>query len=120
MLDACCFAYIMPVGIDPYLASLVLGTAAALLLSAAIILLLPQLAPRVPLGGLLRHPAPVGGIALLGAFAVAPFLASLVSDKAAEYFTPKRGDFLGFLGAVALVFATGLIDDWRAVRPYQK
>src|SRR5437588_6976475 len=113
-------SYRMAVSIDPYLAALVLGAVFALLLSAVILALLAAVGPRLPLGGLGRRPAPLGGIALLAAFAVAPFIAALVSDKAYEYFAPKRGDFLGFLAAVALVFATGLIDDWRAVRPYQK
>jgi UDP-GlcNAc:undecaprenyl-phosphate/decaprenyl-phosphate GlcNAc-1-phosphate transferase len=63
---------------------------------------------------------PLGGLAVLLGFALAPWIASLVSDKASEYFTPKQGEFAGFLGAAALVFLTGIVDDWRAVSPWQK
>jgi UDP-GlcNAc:undecaprenyl-phosphate/decaprenyl-phosphate GlcNAc-1-phosphate transferase len=108
------------VNVDPYVATLAIAFVCALGASAALLALLPRAAGRISLRGLARRPAPVGGFAVLAAFAVAPFLAAAVSDKAAEYFRPKEGDFLGFLGAVALVFATGLIDDWREVRPYQK
>jgi len=108
------------VNIDPYVASLVAAFAVALAASAALFALVPRLGGRLPLGGLVRRPLPVGGFAVLGAFALAPFIAEALSDKAYEYFRPKQGDFLGFLAAVALVFATGLVDDWRAVRPFQK
>jgi UDP-GlcNAc:undecaprenyl-phosphate GlcNAc-1-phosphate transferase len=62
----------------------------------------------------------VGGVAVLAAFATAPFLAAAVSDNASTYFGPKHLEFFGYLGAVALVFLTGVIDDWRAMQPWQK
>src|SRR5947207_1754708 len=103
--------YVIGVSVDPYLAGLAAGFAVALLAAAAIALALPSLAVHLPLRDLTRRPAPVGGIAVLGAFALAPFIAAAISDRASEYFVPKRGDFLGFLAAVTLVFVTGLIDD---------
>ncbi len=106
--------------LDPYVAGLGAGFAVAFATSLGLGVAVRRSAPRWPLGGLTMRPAPVGGLALFAAFAAAPFLAAVVSDRASEYFTPKRGDFLGFLGAASLVFATGLIDDWRAMRPYQK
>ena len=56
-----------------------------------------------------------GGVAVFVAFAVTPFVASALSSKASEFFSPKSGDFLGFLAAAALIFAVGLVDDWRAL-----
>jgi UDP-GlcNAc:undecaprenyl-phosphate GlcNAc-1-phosphate transferase len=61
-----------------------------------------------------------GGIAVFLAFAATPFLASLLSSQANEFFAPKSGDFLGFLGACALVFAIGLFDDWKVATWSQK
>ncbi len=52
-----------------------------------------------------------GGLAILLAFAVTPFVASALSDQADEFFSPKSGDFLAFLAACALVFAIGFLDD---------
>ncbi len=109
--------------LDPYIAALVAGFAVAIVLTAALDAGVRRLPATLPLGGLrgsLDKAPPLGGIALLAGFAIAPFIAAAVSDRAAEYFTPKRGDFLGFLGATSLVFLTGLIDDWRAMRPWQK
>jgi len=54
-----------------------------------------------------------GGVAIFAAFAITPFVASAVSERASELFSPKSGDFVGFLGACAIVFAIGLVDDWR-------
>lgn len=54
-----------------------------------------------------------GGAALLIAFALTPFIASAVSDRASEFFSPKSDDFLAFLGACAFIFAVGFVDDWR-------
>jgi UDP-GlcNAc:undecaprenyl-phosphate GlcNAc-1-phosphate transferase len=54
-----------------------------------------------------------GGVAIFAAFAITPFIASALSDHAAELFSPKSGDFLAFLGACALVFAIGFFDDWK-------
>ena len=38
-----------------------------------------------------------GGVAVFVAFAVTPFVASALSAKASEFFSPKSGEFLGFL-----------------------
>lgn len=62
----------------------------------------------------------IGGLAVFLAFAVTPFLASALSSEASELFSPKSRTFLGFLGACALVFAIGLVDDWRAMSFKQK
>ena len=56
-----------------------------------------------------------GGVAVFVAFAVTPFVASALSSKASEFFSPKSGEFLGFLAAAALIFAVGLVDDWKAL-----
>lgn len=56
-----------------------------------------------------------GGVAVFVAFAVTPFVASALSSKASEFFSPKSGDFLGFLAAAALIFGVGLVDDWKAL-----
>jgi UDP-GlcNAc:undecaprenyl-phosphate GlcNAc-1-phosphate transferase len=61
-----------------------------------------------------------GGLAIFMAFAITPFLASAISSEADELFTPKSGDFLGFLGACALVFLVGFWDDWRVATWKQK
>ena len=109
--------------LDPYVAVLLAGIAVSLGTTTAIRLTLPRLSDALVLAGLRGEPGkapPLGGIALLAGFTVAPFLAVLVSDKADEYFTPKITEFLGYLGAASLVFLTGLIDDWRPMRPHQK
>jgi len=54
-----------------------------------------------------------GGAIILFAFAITPFLASMVSTRAAEIFEPKSGNFLAFLAACALIFAVGFLDDLR-------
>ncbi len=108
---------------DPYVSVLIAGFGVALAASAVLHWLIGRLPSRLPLQGLRGtsgRPPQMGGIAILTAFAVAPFIAALVSDKAAEYFNPKRAEFLGYLGAVGLVFLTGIADDWRAVKPWQK
>ena len=56
-----------------------------------------------------------GGLAIFVAFALTPFVASAVSEKASEFFSPKSGDFLGFLGACAFIFAIGFLDDWKVL-----
>jgi UDP-GlcNAc:undecaprenyl-phosphate GlcNAc-1-phosphate transferase len=60
----------------------------------------------------------LGGLAMLIAFAVTPFVASALSDKAADFFEPKSDDFLALLAACAFVAVIGFIDDvhpltWR-------
>ncbi|MEX2158396.1 MAG: MraY family glycosyltransferase [Dehalococcoidia bacterium] len=54
-----------------------------------------------------------GGAIILFAFAITPFLASMLSTRAAEIFEPKSGNFLAFLAACALIFAVGFLDDLR-------
>lgn len=57
------------------------------------------------------------GVVLLLTFALTPFLASAISSQASEFFTPKSGNFLGFLAAVAAVFVVGFIDDVKLASP---
>jgi UDP-GlcNAc:undecaprenyl-phosphate GlcNAc-1-phosphate transferase len=54
-----------------------------------------------------------GGVVFLVSFALTPYVASLLSDQANEFFTPKSGSFLGFLAAASLVFLVGFLDDVR-------
>lgn len=56
-----------------------------------------------------------GGVAIFLAFALTPFIASAISDRASELFSPKSGDFLAFLAACALIFAVGFLDDWKVL-----
>ena len=56
-----------------------------------------------------------GGVAIFLTFALTPFIASAVSGKASELFSPKSGDFLAFLGACGLIFAVGFVDDWKVL-----
>ena len=56
-----------------------------------------------------------GGLVILFTFAVTPFIASAVSEKASEFFSPKSGDFLAFLSACVLIFAVGFLDDWKVL-----
>jgi UDP-GlcNAc:undecaprenyl-phosphate GlcNAc-1-phosphate transferase len=105
---------------DPYLTVLIAG----FVLAFGVSVLVNWALPRIPVSWRLQGDdgrAPqLGGFAILIAFAVAPFIAAAVSDEAAEYFNPKRVEFLGYLGAASLVFVTGVVDDWRAMRPSQK
>jgi UDP-GlcNAc:undecaprenyl-phosphate GlcNAc-1-phosphate transferase len=111
------------VNLDPYVAALVTGFIVAFCAAGVLAIGVHRLPASVNLGGLrglgIEAP-PIGGIALLIGFGLAPFIAAAVSERADEYFTPKRGEFLGFLGATSLVFLTGFVDDWRAMRPWQK
>jgi len=61
-----------------------------------------------------------GGTSVFLAFALAPLLAAAISPGASDIFAPKIGDFLGFLGACALVFGIGLFDDWKVASWKQK
>lgn len=61
-----------------------------------------------------------GGVSIFLAFAITPFVASAISSQADELFTPKSGDFLGFLGACALIFLLGFFDDWKVATWKQK
>lgn len=109
--------------LDPYVAALVVGFSVSLAIAAALNLARRRLLALPSLGGLAGasgQAAPLGGLALLAGFALAPFLAAELSDRAAEYFNPKRDEFLGFMAAAGLVFATGLLDDWRSMHPWQK
>ena len=56
-----------------------------------------------------------GGVVIFLTLALTPFIASALSDKAAEYFSPKSHEFLGFLGAASFIFIVGLVDDWKAL-----
>lgn len=56
-----------------------------------------------------------GGVVILSSFALAPFVASALSDDAARLFSPKSGEFLAFLAACTLIFAVGFIDDWKVL-----
>ena len=108
--------------LDVYL--LTLALAVGIGLSASIALLRLSRVARV--AGFFRAGRGVGGTPLCGgiavflALAITPFLASALSSKADELFTPRRGDFLGFLGACALILAVGLFDDWKVVTWWQK
>jgi len=103
--------------VNPYLLTLLLAVAIAL--AAAIVL--QAYSHKVGLPGVFRvdHGAGErpcwGGVAVFVAFAATPFIASLLNDKASEYFSPKSGDFAGFLAAAALIFVVGLVDDWKAL-----
>jgi len=61
-----------------------------------------------------------GGAVLLVTFGLTPFLASAVSSEASSFFTPKSGDFLGYLGACTLIFLLGFFDDLRVATWKQK
>ena len=54
-----------------------------------------------------------GGLAILLAFAVTPFVASAFSSEASDFFSPKSGEFLAFVGACTLIFAIGFLDDLK-------
>jgi UDP-GlcNAc:undecaprenyl-phosphate GlcNAc-1-phosphate transferase len=58
-----------------------------------------------------------GGVVLLTAFALTPFVASGISSEASDLFSPREGHFLGFLAAVSLVFLVGFLDDLRLTSP---
>lgn len=109
--------------IDPYVAALAAGCVVAFLASSLVSALIRRAPAGWPLAALRggeEHKPPLGGMALLAGFILAPFIAAGVSEDAAVYFEPKRFEFFGYLAAVGLVFLTGLIDDWRAMRPWQK
>lgn len=61
-----------------------------------------------------------GGVVFLATFALTPFIASLISTRANEFFTPKSGSFLGFLAAAAVVFLVGFVDDVRLTSPWTR
>ncbi len=61
-----------------------------------------------------------GGAVIFITFAATPFLASYVSDRASEFFTPKSGDFLGLLATCFLIFLIGFFDDLRVATYKQK
>jgi UDP-GlcNAc:undecaprenyl-phosphate GlcNAc-1-phosphate transferase len=108
--------------LDTYLLALGLALAIALLAGIALHALCRTVRVRA-LFGATRGPSEKprwGGTSIFLAFAVAPFLASAVSPEASHLFTPKIGDFLGFLGACTLVFAIGLFDDWKVTTWKQK
>jgi UDP-GlcNAc:undecaprenyl-phosphate GlcNAc-1-phosphate transferase len=55
----------------------------------------------------------LGGLAILLAFAITPFVASAISSEADGFFSPRSGEFLAFLSACALIFAIGFLDDLK-------
>lgn len=93
--------------------AVVLGFAATLMLLAA--------SPSVRFAGLFREARGIrerprwGGAVLLFAFALTPFLASAFSDRAADLFAPRSGEFIAFLGACTLIFAVGFLDDLKVL-----
>ena len=100
---------------DVYL--ITLATAAAVGLAATLLLLFAWRTDRIrglvrPGRGERERPR-WGGVAIFVAFACTPFIASAFSDRASELFAPKSWEFVAFLSACALVFAVGLVDDWR-------
>ena len=66
--------------------------------------------------GILEKPR-WGGVVFLTTFALTPFIASAISPRASEFFSPKSGSFLGLLAATALVFIVGFFDDVRLASP---
>lgn len=54
-----------------------------------------------------------GGLAMLAAFGLTPFVVSALSAEAAELFEPKSDEFVAFLVACAFVCAVGFYDDLR-------
>ncbi len=103
--------------LDVYLLTLVL--AVVLGLTATLVLL--GTSRTVRLAGLFHQGRGIaerprwGGAVIFVAFALTPFLASAFSDQAADLFSPKSGEFLAFLGACALIFAVGFLDDWKVL-----
>jgi UDP-GlcNAc:undecaprenyl-phosphate GlcNAc-1-phosphate transferase len=106
--------------VNVYLLTLVLAIAIALGATALLQALSGTRLLRGPFGRYAAHRPKLGGVAIFLAFAITPFLASAISSEASEYFAPKSGRFLGFLGACSLVFLTGLFDDWRVASWQQK
>lgn len=104
--------------LDVYL--LTLGLAVGLGFAATFALLAASRSARfaglfVPARGVEERPR-WGGVAIFIAFAATPFIASALSSHASELFSPRSGDFLAFLGACALIFAVGFMDDLRLLR----
>jgi UDP-GlcNAc:undecaprenyl-phosphate GlcNAc-1-phosphate transferase len=58
-----------------------------------------------------------GGAVFLATFALTPYVASAISPHASEFFTPKSGEFLGFLAATSIVFIVGFVDDVKLTSP---
>ncbi len=101
--------------LDVYLVTL--AVAVAFGMSTAVVLLAASRTARFSAlfqeaRGLAERPR-WGGAAILLAFAATPFVASAISSQANEFFSPRSGDFLAFLGACALVFAIGFLDDLK-------
>jgi len=59
-----------------------------------------------------------GGAVFLAAFALTPFIASVISSHADQLFSPKSGEFMGFLAAASLVFGVAFLDDLRLTSPW--
>jgi len=99
--------------LDVYLLTLALAVAIGLI--ATVVLLQVTRTERFSdLFQRARGPAEMprwGGLAILLAFGITPFVASALSDEASRFFTPKSGEFLAFLAACGLIFAIGFLDD---------
>jgi UDP-GlcNAc:undecaprenyl-phosphate GlcNAc-1-phosphate transferase len=106
--------------VNVYLLTLILAIAIALGTTALLQALSGTRFLRGPFGRYAAHKPKLGGVAVFLAFAITPFVASAISSEASEFFAPKSGRFLGFLGACSLVFLTGLFDDWRVASWQQK
>jgi UDP-GlcNAc:undecaprenyl-phosphate GlcNAc-1-phosphate transferase len=106
--------------VNVYLLTLILAIAIALGTTALLQALSGARILRGPFGRYAAHKPKLGGVAVFLAFAITPFVASAISSEASEFFAPKSGRFLGFLGACSLVFLTGLFDDWRVASWQQK
>lgn len=58
-----------------------------------------------------------GGVVFLMTLGLTPFIASVLSPHANEFFAPKSASFLGLLAATALVFLVGFLDDIKLTSP---
>lgn len=104
--------------LDIYLLTLVLSIAFGGLASVVLLTLShrERFSGLFSIRGMAERPR-WGGVVLLAAFAITPFVASAISSRAADFFSPKSGSFLGLLAATSLVFLVGFLDDVRLTSP---
>lgn len=106
--------------LDVYLITLALAVAVGFLATVSLL----KLSETKRLAGIFQEARGVserprwGGMAILAAFAITPFVASAISSDASGYFAPKSGEFLAFIGACMLVVAIGFLDDLKLL-PWQ-